>query len=569
MSHIALTLLLMSILTEPGSKPASTLHIKVGMRDGERLCTNVFRPSPTGQFPVVLLRTAYRKPDQLTPSLRQFVEAGYALVVQDVRGRYHSGGEFEPFLHEEEDGEDTLTWITRQTWSDDRIGMFGGSYSGISQWRVALSRHPALRAIIPVVSGGDEYLDRYYSRGGAFKLGHRLLWIAENFKPLSWPRPDFEKIKRHVPLRTADRAFTRKTLGFYQSALDHPAYDGYWASLSTRRQVDRVNVPVLIISGWYDNYAESDLGMFSALRDLGNKVRMIIGPWGHNLSSRMPNADFGPEADPPRRVAEIAWFDAHIRHTAPAPASGVRYFVMGANAWRESPDWPPKGRRQLLYLGSRSGANSLSGDGRLLLVVPRRSKPDEFEYDPRNPVPTLGGALCCNARLFPWGPLDQRPAEQRRDVLVYTSETLTTDIEVAGAVEVVLFVSSSAPDTDFTAKLVDVAPDGMARIICDGVLRMRFRGGVDRPLVYRPGTVEKIVVETGVTANVFRAGHRIRVDVASSNYPRFDRNPNTGRPVAAETVFRVASQKVHHDSAHPSHVSLPVSVAGSRNRPLP
>ena len=569
MKALFVTLLSLPLLAVAAPEPAATLHIKVAMRDGSRLCTNVFRPSPKGQFPVVLLRTAYRKADQLTPSLRQFVDAGYALVVQDVRGRYHSGGHFEPFLHEESDGEDTLNWITRQTWSDGRVGMFGGSYNGILQWRAALTRHPALKAIVPAVSGGDEYLDRYYSRGGAFKLGHRLLWIAENFKPSAWPRPDFERIKRHVPLRTADQALTGRILDFYQRALDHPAYDSYWAGLSTRRQVDRVDLPVLILGGWYDNYAESDLEMFAALRDLGRKVRAIIGPWGHDLSPQMPSADFGTTADSLRRLVEIAWFDAYVRQTAPPAANAVRYFAMGANEWRESPDWPPKSMRLLFYLDNRTGANSLSGDGRLSPSTPGRSRPDEFDYDPRNPVPTLGGAICCNARVFPWGPLDQRPAEQRRDVLVYTSDVLRSDLEVAGTVEAVLFVSSSAPDTDFTAKLVDIAPDGMARIISDGILRMRFRRGVDRSQFYRPGDVEKIVIQAGVTANVFRAGHRIRVDISSSNYPRFDRNPNTGGAVAGETAFRVARQKVYHDSSHPSHVSLPVIVAGPRNRPLP
>lgn len=551
-----------------GAEPAVTLHVKVPMRDGTPLCTNVFRPAPQGRFPVLLLRTAYRKPDQVTPNLRPFIDSGYAVVVQDVRGRYHSGGEFQQFQQEQRDGEDAIGWVAKQLWSDGRVGMFGGSYNGIAQWRAALSRHPALKAITPAVSGGDEYLDRFYSRGGAFKFGHRLLWIAENFKPPSWPRPDFQKIIRHVPLRTADRAFTSRELDFFQAAMDHPSYDGYWASRSTRRQVDLVNAPALILSGWYDNYAESDLEMFNALHDLGRAVRLIMGPWGHNLSPDMPGADFGSNATYPTRQEEIWWFDAYVKQSALPPKSEVRYFLMGENEWRESPTWPPPAKPTDYYLFSREGANSIAGDGQLSLRPPRESSPDGFEYNPNHPVPTLGGAVCCNARVYPWGPMDQRPVEGRDDVLVYTSEVLKSDVEVTGAVDAVLHVSSSAPDTDFTAKLMDVSPDGTTRILCDGILRLRYRAGVDRPQSYLPGNVERIVVPMGVTANVFKAGHRIRLHVSSSNYPRFDRNPNTGRPIASDTQMRTARQTLYHDPAHPSSLRLPVRVAASGKRSL-
>lgn len=565
-----LKLLVLILFALPGlaAGPASTLHVKVRMRDGVRLCTNFFRPAPQGRYPVVLLRTAYRKPDQLTPNLRSFVDHGYAVVVQDVRGRHHSQGEFQPLVQEQRDGEDALDWIAAQPWSDGRVGMFGGSYNGIAQWRAALSGHPALRAIAPAVSGGDDYLDRYYSRGGAFKFGHRVLWIAENFKPGSWPRPDFSKIERHLPLRTADRAFTGKTLEFFQMALDHPSYDGYWSFLSTRRRVDRVRAAALIMAGWYDNYAESDLEMFAALRDLGRPVRLVIGPWGHNLSPVMPEADFGPEAGEPLRPLEIAWFDAFVKKASAAPATGVRYFLMGANRWVEAPDWPPPTRDLHLFLHGSAPANTARGGGDLIHNAAKRSAPDGFEYDPANPVPTLGGAVCCNARVFPWGPLDQRPVEGRGDVLVYTSAVLKSDLEVTGTVEAVLHVASSAPDTDFAAKLIDVEPDGRAVLVSDGILRMRYRNGVDRPRDYQPGRVERVVVPMGITARVFKAGHRIRLHVSSSNYPRFDRNPNTGGPIADEIKLRKARQTVHHDAERPSYLSLPVRIAGSGRRSL-
>ncbi len=565
--HAVLILLIFSVSVFAAG-PASTLHIKVRMRDGARLCTNLFRPEPSGRYPVLLLRTAYRKTDQITPNLQSFIDNGYTVVVQDVRGRHHSEGDFQPLVQEQKDGEDTLDWIVKQPWSDGRIGMFGGSYNGIALWRAALSGHPALRAISPAVSGGDDYLDRFYSRGGAFKFGHRVLWVAENFKPNSWPRPDFDKIKRHLPLRTADQAFTGKILDFFQMALDHPSYDGYWSFLSTRRRVDRVRAAALITAGWYDNYAESDLEMFAALRDLGRQVRLVIGPWGHNLSPVMPEADFGPEAAQFLRPLEISWFDAFVKGESAAPPAGVRYFLMGANQWVDAPDWPPHTRDLRLFLHSKAAANSVGGGGELRDKALAKSAPDGYDYDPAHPVPTIGGAVCCNPRVFPWGPLDQRPVEGRQDVLVYTGPVLKGDVEVTGAVEAILHVASSAPDTDFTAKLIDVEPDGRAVLVTDGILRMRYRQGVDRTVKYQPGRVERIVIPMGVTARVFKAGHRIRLHISSSNYPRFDRNPNTGTAIADETRLRKARQTLYHDAARPSYLSLPVRFAGAGRRPL-
>jgi len=552
-----------SILALCGSacfaEPALSLHVKVPMRDGVKLCANVFRPAATGRFPVLLQRTPYRKVPDLTPGLRAFVDRGYIVVTQDVRGRYDSEGEFRQYVQERNDGEDTLTWITRQQWSDGRIGMFGGSYVGLAQWRAALSGHPALKAISPAVSGGDEYFDRYYSRGGGFKLAHRLRWLAENFKPPDQPVPDFQKMITYLPLRRADRLLTGKVIDFYQAAMDHPSYDDYWRGLSTRLRLDQVKPPVQIEAGWYDNYAESDLEMWQALRAMGRPARIVVGPWGHNLSPEMPQADFGPQALQPLRRMEVEWFDAWVKQSTPPPANIVRYFVMGINQWRESPSWPPEGAAPVAaYITSRKGAHSLNGDGRLVWAPPQKEGVDRYDYDPRKAVPTLGGAVCCNARVMPWGPFDQRPVEGRRDVLVYTSDPLKEDLLIAGVVRVILFVASTAPDTDFTAKLVDVAPDGRAAILCDGLLRMRYRNGVERPTRYQLGRVERIEIDAGVTSNVFRTGHRIRLDISSSNFPKFDRNLNTGKLQSDDKEIRIARQEVRHGRLTASHVILPV-----------
>ena len=542
-----------------GFEPVVSMHVKVAMRDGVKLCANIYRPGVAGRVPVVLQRTPYGKVAELTTGMRAFVDRGYAVVTQDVRGRGDSEGDFHQYLQDGQDGEDTLSWVARQSWSDGRVGMFGGSYVGISQWRTALTGHPALRAIAPAVAGGDEYFDRFYTRGGAFRIAHRLRWIAENFKPRETPVVEFEKMVTYLPLRRADRFLTGKAVDFYQTAMAHPSYDEYWKGLSTKTRLEHVRAPALIQAGWYDVYAEGDLEMFSTMRALGRMARIIVGPWGHNLSPEMPEADFGKDATLPLRRLEIEWFDAFVKQSAAPPQPGVKYFVMGANQWRESPVWPPAGMElSPLYLHSKKGANSTNGDGVLEPKPQRAGKSSRYDYDPRRAVPTVGGATCCNAKVMAWGPLDQRGVEGRRDVLVFTGEVLREDLEVTGPVRVVLHVISSAPDTDFTAKLVDVAPDGRAKILCDGILRLRYRQGLEHEVQYRPAQVERITIPAGVTSNVFRVGHRVRLEVSSSNFPKYDRNMNTGRAQADEREMRVAHQEVRYGGKWASYIALPV-----------
>lgn len=541
----------------PAAEAPPLLHVKVLTRDGQELCTHIWLPAARGRFPAVVYRTPYRKTDRLTPGLRQFREAGYAVVLQDVRGRGHSTGSFRQLLQEENDTADTLSWMERQPWFDGRAGLFGGSYPGIAAWRGALSQHRALCAIAPSFSGGDEYMDRYYSAGGAFRSGHRLWWIAENFTPPERKRPLFADLMQFVPLRGADRFASGSTLDFFQAAMDHPSYDSYWRSLSTLQSSARIRVPSHVAAGWFDPYCASDIEMYTVLRASGLPVRLVIGPWGHNPSIPLEtvNAEGAPSF---LRGEEIAWFNAYVRRTGKPAEPVIRYYVMGANKWRESPQWPPASSSPALYYLGGANANSGSGGGLLQPAAARRGREDRFVYDPRNPAPTRGGATCCNPRMLPWGPLDQREVETRGDVLVYTGEALRDSIEIAGSVQAVLWVKSSAPDTDFTAKLVDVAPDGTARLVCDGVLRLRYRHGLERPASYRAGAVEKITVALGPVAWSFLEGHRIRLDVSSSNFPKFDRNPNTGRVIAAETQFRTARQSVFHGGSRPSRLVLPV-----------
>jgi putative CocE/NonD family hydrolase len=527
------------------------LQVRIPMRDGVRLSANVFRPEGEGRVPAILVRTPYGKGNGLSGTYRLFLDNGYAVVVQDVRGRGGSGGIFRPLEQEGSDGHDTLDWIASQRWSDGRVAMVGGSYLGIVQWKAAISGNPHLKAISPAVSGCDDYEDRFYSRGGALKLGHRLMWLADNLRAPGFTPPDFQTYVYHLPLRTADRAAAGHTIEMFQEALDHPSYDSFWRSISTREQLEKVRVPVLAFAGWYDPFVQNDLEAFARLRSLGREARIVVGPWAHNTSSRFPGFDFGPDAELPIRRLQLEWFDHWLK-----PREGARrfpparVFLMGVNRWRDEPEWPPERTREVSWY--------LAGGGRLTETGPVGGKPDRFVYDPRKPVPTLGGALCCNAKIFPWGPMDQRPVERRDDVLVFSSAVLGRNVPVLGTVKVILYVSTSARDTDFTAKLVDVYPDGRAVNLTDGILRLRYRESLERPKPARPGEVYQITIDAGVTGNVFRAGHRIRLEISSSDFPHYDRNPNTGKPVADETRLRPATQTIYHDPKRPSRLILPV-----------
>jgi putative CocE/NonD family hydrolase len=368
-----------------------------------------------------------------------------------------------------------------------------------------------------------------------------------------------------LPLRSADVAATGQTSSMFQEAVAHPSYDSFWKSISVREQLDQIRVPVFSVGGWFDNFVESDLDAYERLRKNSGVDRILIGPWPHNKAVKLEGVDFGPDSDVPLRSIQMEWFDQFLKgkDTPLLSRAPVRIFVMGVNRWLDAPEWPPPARQERFYLESRGQANTLAGDGRLYLHPPsepaaKSGVSDRFVFDPQDPVPTTGGAACCNPKVFPWGPKDQRAVEQRRDVLVYTTAPLRKDLEVVGTVRVVLYAATSARDTDFTAKLVDVFPNGRAQNLTDGILRLRYRKSLEKPELARPGEICKLTIDAGVTGNVFQKGHRIRMEISSSNFPRFDRNPNTGDAVADATELRKATQTVYHDARRPSYLVLPV-----------
>jgi putative CocE/NonD family hydrolase len=569
------------------------VDVRVPMRDGVALATNVWRPEGPGPFPVLLVRTPYGKDDAGTygnpklPDVFALVAAGYAVVAQDVRGTSRSPGTFVPHTHEGADGADTLAWLAGQPWCDGAVGMWGGSYMGFTQWQAAVLGTPALRAITPVMSSADLYGAPWHSSGGALSQDAVLTWgtlsalralrrdpadptdAEELLSGLADPR------LLHDRLPVADRGALTRTLPWVGEVLDHPERDAFWQDAAAIDRCGSITVPALQFGGWYDVFIGETVRSYAAMRRHGGSAaardgqRLVIGPWSHADGTDLgtfPDRSFGLAAS--IKAADVTeehlrFFDRWVRGRTDTPDDGhrVRIFVMGVDRWRDEVDWPlPDTRPTDFFLGGGGRANTATGDGVLTLAAPPAEAADTYLYDPRRPVPTLGGTVLAIASGAYPGPADQAAVETREDVLCFTTAVLDRPVEVTGHVSLVLHVSSSAPDTDFTGKLVDVHPDGQAILLCEGVQRARYRGSLTDPAPLEPGTVYELTVDLCVTSNVFLPGHRIRLEVSSSNFPRYDRNTNTGGTIAAdgEGDLAVAVNRVHHGPAHPSRLVLPL-----------
>lgn len=565
-------------------------NVPVSMRDGTLLAADVYRPAGPGPYPALLQRTPYDKqnPGAGASLILRAASSGYAVVVQDVRGRFASEGEFVTFVNERQDGYDTLDWLAAQPWCDGNIGMFGGSYVGLTQWQAAISGHPALKAIIPNVTASD-YHNGWAYQGGAFELGFNLSWtlsvLAGNtilrkrggepatdpvFQALLDGADDLTTEFARLPL--AGHAILGDFAPYYNAWVDHPTYDDFWAGLDVSTRHESLNVAALNIGGWYDIFLGGTIANFTGMRARGpaavrDRQRLLLGPWNHVGMARgnpIGAHDFGMRSTGAVIDADgqqLAWFDRWLRglDSGVDRQPPVRLFVMGANRWRDEGEWPlARTDWQAWHLSSGGRANTLNGDGALRRAEPGNEPPDTYVYNPRNPVPTLGGALCCNPVFTLGGAHDQRSVEAREDVLVYSTPPLDEPVEVTGPVTLILHASSSAPDTDWTAKLVDVAPCGEARNLTDGILRARYRDSMRAGTPITPGAVVRYAIDLGATSNTFLAGHRIRLEVSSSNFPRFDRNPNTGELPGRSAEMVSALQSVFHTPEYPSHLVLPV-----------
>lgn len=569
-------------------------NVPMTTRDGTTLYADVWHPDAPGRFPVLLSRTPYGKESAANNpngSNAFFARFGYVTIMQDCRGRFTSEGDYNPIFQEVEDGYDSVEWAARLEWSNGRVGMCGQSYLGATQYAVAGNdpMPPSLQAMAPVSASSDFHQSWVYHTGGASMWGwlvpyaiHKgrntleragrqdlLAKMDEYVEPATnFSMPLNDEWFRHRPI--SDWIDLLKETAPYFADYINEADDGpFWDAVNLNVQAPHVSVPMLHISSWYDIFLEGALNGFQSIRAKSEHPKaaaaqkLIVGPWAHLFPYVVPNSggtgdiDFGSEALIDLHQVQLRWFDYWLKDidTGIMDEPPVSVFTMGENRWQTFSDWPPPASRDIrFHLHSGGSANTSTGDGTLSTVPPGDEAPDRFTYDPANPVPTLGG----NNLSIPLGVKDQRPVEERQDVLVYTSEVLSEPLQVTGPVIVELWAQTSATDTDFTAKLVDVRPDGYAQNIADGIIRARYRDSSREPKPVQPDTPTRYTIDLWATSHVFLAGHRIRLEVSSSNFPRFDANPNTGAKFGDGTESVVANQSVFHQPGMESFVRLSV-----------
>ncbi len=565
-------------------------NLPMRARDGAALYADVYRPAAPGRFPVLVIRTPYDKSgdNALTEKL-YFPPRGYVVVVQDTRGRFASEGEFYPFLREAQDGYDTIQWAARLPWSDGRVGTVGQSYMAVVQYAMAAAHPPHLRAQCPV-SGSTSYFENSIWRRGVFELAYRLKYFIMMARETLMRQGRFEQrwpaIARylsdpsdirspltpaaieHLPLRDWGERL-RDCAPFCAEMMAHSRYGPYWQAADLGRHAQGVAAPILHVGSWYDMFAYDTVRMFATIRERAmNQAaragqRLLMGPWAHLVPYSKPSSrgtgeiDFGPNALIDLHAIQLRWFDYHLKGVSNGvdEEPPVRIFVMGDNLWRDEREWPlARTVFTPVYLSSGGDANSIRGGGRLSMTVPPRDPADNYIYDPADPVPTCGGNYIGPGN----GVRNQAAVEERNDVLVYTGGVLERELEVTGPVVLKLYAASTAPDTDFTAKLIDVRPGGYAHNIVEGIVRARFRDSLEAPSLIIPGAVYEYTVDLWSTSYVFKAGHRIRLEVSSSNFPRYDRNQNTGHDLFADAEIRPARQTVFHDERYPSRLILPI-----------
>ena len=579
-------------------------NVPMKTRDGITLYADIVRPDSDERFPALLSRTPYGKTGATDPNGPNslYAQYGYVSITQDCRGRFASEGEYDTIFQEAADGYDAVEWAARLPCSNGRVGTTGQSYLGLTQYLIACNdpMPPSLQCMAPVSASADYHASWIYQTGGVSKWGWMVPYAI--FKGLDTlkrqgRRDLMEKMKEYVEggelsgvrkTRWGLNAFTPLTDEWYRHLpikdwgellketapymAEHIAHadDGeYWYRANVNHFAETISTPMLHVTSWYDTFAE---GGPAAYQNISTKSefsvartgqRLIIGPWGHLLPYTNPSSrgagdiDFGPNALIDLNETLLRWFDYWLKDVANGimDESPVSVFTLGENRWQHMSDWPPPNMRQVRYfLHSGGEANTLKGNGTLSTVPPSQEQTDAFVYDPDNPVQSLGG----NNLTVDMGVQDQRPVEERNDVLVYTSEPITQALEITGPVTVTLWASSSAIDTDFTAKLVDVHPDGYAQNLLNGIIRARYRDSATTPQMMEAGKPYQFTLDLWATSNVFLPGHRIRLEISSSHFPEFDRNLNTGEAFGEGTQGVTAQQTVFHQEDRASYVLLPL-----------
>ncbi len=544
----------------------------IPMRDGKRLYTRIYLPLGDGKRSALFSRSPYNSPEKFAETPRLvFIRNGIAFVQQDCRGSGQSEGEAQPYgMKEREDAEDTINWVCQQGWSNGRVGMEGGSYGGAVQWLAALNSQPELVAVAPFNCSGNIYDAAFI--GGALFFQLKYWWAFSQYykRNVSFstaPNWDELNIAKHRPLSEMDKAAGLERVPYWQHLMKDYVYSSVWDYGNAVKFAERVIAPAYIVGGWFDFYNGLSVDSFHALRKNGGTdavrmhTRLVMGPWTHMGNKNPELFDEHGHQDDYKHAGEkflMGMLNDPTRDPLPEEPV-VRYFMMGKNEWRTSDTWPPEGVQPTpFYLHAQTPANTSTGGGGLDQSAPEGNElADHYIYDPANPVLSRGGCFL-GPKECGDGCVTQMCIESRDDVLCYTSQPLQDDIEIAGAVSVVLWAASSCVDTDFTAKLVDVLPDGTSYNVLDGIQRARFREGAEKEVFLTPGKPEKISIDLWHTAYTFRRGHCIRVHISSSNFPHFDPNMNTGNPLGVDAVGIKAEQTVLHDAEHASYCLLPV-----------
>ena len=549
-------------------------NVTMKTRDGVNLSADVYRPKADGKFPVLLERTPYDKHRMTYAGVGFGVKAaahGYVYIIQDCRGRFLSEGEWYPFKYESQDGYDTVEWAAALPYANGKVGLVGMSYVGVTQMLTAVAAPPHLAGILPVITGSN-YHENWTYQGGALAQSFDQGWTKyfaidtlsrRVLKDTSRARGDMILPLGDYPV--LGPGTSSGLADYYLDWLAHPRYDDYWKQWSIEEQFSKIKVPGFHVAAWYDLFQDGSLKNYLGIRAQGgteaarNNQRLLVIAGGHaGLRPKIGDIDFGKDSVPDLTALTLRWYDYLLNglDSGISQEKPVKIFVMGKNIWREEDSWPlARTQPTRHYLHSAGKANTLSGDGTLSTTSPASETPDKYVYDPADPVLSRGGPVPLHESA---GPVDQRPTENREDVLVYTTPTFQQDTEVTGPVTLELYVSSSAVDTDFTGKLIDVWPNGNAENLLDGILRARYRNSMEKAEFMNPGEIYKLTINLWSTSNVFLAGHKLRVEVSSSNFPRFDRNLNTGEDPESGTRMIKASNMVYHDREHPSALVVPI-----------
>jgi putative CocE/NonD family hydrolase len=561
----------------PESRMRLHQEVSVPAADGTRLAADLYLPAPSGRFPTLVLRHPYNRihaDDFVFAHASWYARRGYAVLVQDTRGRFGSEGRFEPFLGEGADGVATLDWVTEQPFCNGRIGMYGFSYAGYTQV-AALEPAPAsLACICPAMTAADPQHGWVFD-GGAFSLAFNASWAmflgledarrgsdAALESRLSKQLASLPLSLEALPLVSVIEPIAGEFTRWFGDWLAHETTDAYWNERDVSGAVATTTVPMLAVGGLFDRFLESTVASYGqAKQGAARQSRLLLGPWQHYPWGTMAGElELGERARNHIDEAQLAFFDQWVAELEEDDSPGVQTYISGANRWQAWDRWPPEATDWTLYCRSSGPANSLSGGGWLSEDAPGEEPPDIFVYDPAFPVPSVGGRSCCFSHISPMGPRDQRSVEALNSVLVYSTRLLERDVLVAGTLRASLYVSTTAIDTDWTLKVCDVFPDGRSFNIQEAIQRARFAGGSDRARPLPAGEVAELGLAIGSCSHLFQRGHRIRLEISSSNFPQWDRNLNTGNPLGKDQLSArvVATQTVFHDHKRPTRLVLPV-----------